>query len=94
MYIAIRICGKERMSDIALRYGISVEDIIELNGDDELFEGKRILIPIKQNKRYRVRPKDTLESIAQSHNVDLVRLKEKNNNIAHLFIGQIINIPC
>ena len=91
---------------IAMRFGVTVEDILDSNpqiiGPDVLFPGQVIGIPIPDlppavpGITYIIQTGDTLFSIAQQFGVDLDELIAANPQIADpniIFPGQFITIP-
>jgi spore germination protein len=83
--------------DIARRYGVSVESIVELNGLEELsylVVGQALVLPTTEFS-YRVEQGDSLWSIAQRFNTTVNQIASLNNistpNL--IFPGAILRIP-
>lgn len=90
----------EQLSDIAGKFGISVEDILKVNNYNltNLKPGDKINVPIRVNENfdyYVVKKGDTLYKIASIHNVDANTLAEVNGikTYDYLYPDQILIIP-
>lgn len=85
---------KETLNEIAARFGINKKTIIDTNkiSAEGIGEGKILLLNIMDGETYKVRPKDTLYSIANKHNVSAEALKAFNN-LSEVFVGELIRIP-
>lgn len=72
---------KESIVDIALKYGLPVDDICFVNGLEkkEVEPGSRITIPVPKSHLYRRHEGETLRDISQKFGVEEERLKEINN---------------
>ena len=90
----------DTLSEIAQKFGVTVEDIIEENNlrpPYTIYVGQKLKIPVgrKEYKYYRVRRGDTLSEIAQKFGVsvkDIIRA----NNLKRPYIirvGQVLRIP-
>lgn len=90
----------EQLSDIAGKFGISVEDILKVNNYNltNLKPGDKINVPTRVNENfdsYVVKKGDTLYKIANIHNVDVNTLAEVNGikTYDYLYPDQILIIP-
>ncbi len=90
----------EQLSDIAGKFGISVEDILKVNNYNltNLKPGDKINVPTRVNENfdsYVVKKGDTLYKIASIHNVDVNTLAEVNGikTYDYLYPDQILIIP-
>ena len=95
----------DNLSNIASRYGISVNDLRSINNltSDTLFIGQQLLVPIGSDVidtnitnyvDYRIVSGDTLYSIANRYGVGVDELKSLNNlSNNSLSIGQVIKVP-
>lgn len=90
----------EQLSDIAGKFGISVEDILKVNNYNltNLKPGDKINVPTRVNENfdsYVVKKGDTLYKIASIHNVDANTLAEVNGikTYDYLYPDQILIIP-
>ena len=86
---------------IASTYGVSIEDLINVNNltSNILSIGQQITIPIKSVTEedfvvYKVMPNDTLYSIARRYNTKVDAIKSYNGLTSNILsIGQVIQIP-
>ena len=105
--------GKETFFGLAQKYNISIDDLKRYNLDlysRELQENERITIPlfsktpdmvqkgVQGQKRYVVKPQETLWKIAKNHNISVEEIErmnknEKGFNANNLKEGQEIWIP-
>lgn len=90
----------EQLSDIAGKFGISVEDILKVNNYNltNLKPGDKINVPTRVNENfdsYVVKKGDTLYKIASINNVDVNTLAEVNGikTYDYLYPDQILIIP-
>ncbi|MBE3580967.1 MAG: LysM peptidoglycan-binding domain-containing protein [Thermoanaerobacteraceae bacterium] len=96
----------DTMFNIAARFGISLDDLIEANphiaDPDLIFPGQILCVPLKDRKAcphgfiYVVRPGDTLFEIARRFGVSVERIVAANLQITDpnvIFPGQRICIP-
>ncbi len=90
----------EQLSDIAGKFGISVEDILKVNNYNltNLKPGDKINVPTRVNENfdsYVVKKGDTLYKIASIHNIDVNTLAEVNGikTYDYLYPDQILIIP-
>lgn len=96
----------DTLSEIALKYGVSVKQLLEWNNlkNDKIPVGKvlRVTQPEQTNEQkqetvvtYKVKSGDVLSVIASKYNVSTAALMYKNNiqNPKHLQIGQVLVIP-
>ncbi len=85
----------DSLYSIANKYGITVNEIKQLNGltTNNLYIGQRIKLPIIDNDYYIVKNGDTLYSIAKKYNMSVNDIKRINNlTNDNLYVGQKINI--
>lgn len=97
-YTTYTVVKGDSLWSIAKRYGITVDDIIQLNNLStiDLKIGDILLIPNTETnqKTYTVKSGDSLWSIAKANNITVEQLKEINNLTSNLLsIGQILIIP-
>ncbi len=98
--ITYKVKRGDTLSEIAQKFGVTVEDIIEENNlrpPYTIYVGQRLKIPVgkKGYKYYRVKSGDTLSEIAQKFGVS-VRDIIRANNLKKPYIirvGQILRIP-
>ncbi len=91
----------ETLSGIALRYGVTVEDLVAANGlnnPDLIFIGQVLVIPrpgATGGQVYTIRAGDTLSAIARRYGVSVSDLVAANglSNPDAIFAGQQITIP-
>ena len=89
----VRVKAGDTLHKIAKLAGVPAYIITRYNGVTEIREGMRLIIPEPKGNKYVVKPLDTLGSIAEAHGVSERKLKENNNGIESVFLGQIIYIP-
>lgn len=85
----------DSLYSIANKYGITVNEIKQLNGltTNNLYIGQRIKLPIIDNDYYIVKNGDTLYSIAKKYNMSVIDIKRINNlTNDNLYVGQKLNI--
>ena len=98
-YEVYTVKSGDSLWSIATNYGVSVDDIINLNnlGTTILQIGQQILIPKKvesEKNVYIVKAGDNLYSIANKYNITVNELKKVNNlENNNLSIGQELIIP-
>ena len=99
-YEVYTVVSGDTLYSIALRYGVSVNDIKSLNNltSNNLSIGQRLQIPLKEttssNFIYTVKRGDTLYGIANSFGIsvsDIINLNNLSSN--NIFIGQELLIP-
>lgn len=82
---------------ISQRYGVTVDDLIEINNleNADLQIGDKLKIPkTKPKKTYTVKKGDSLWSIAKEFNVSVEELKIANSLTSNLIsVGQVLIIP-
>jgi LysM repeat protein len=98
--LTYKVKSGDTLSEIAQKYGVTVEDIIEVNNlrpPYVIYKGQRLKIPDKRNKYkyYKVKSGDTLSEIAEKYRVsvkDIIRANRlKRPYIVR--VGQILRIP-
>jgi murein DD-endopeptidase MepM/ murein hydrolase activator NlpD len=91
----------ETLYRIAQRYGLTVDDLVRLNGianPNDIEVGQRLLVPAKPGaepaKVHVVQPGETLRSIAQLYNLSVEQLATLNNiaNPNSIYVGQTLKI--
>jgi murein DD-endopeptidase MepM/ murein hydrolase activator NlpD len=91
----------ETLYRIAQRYGLTVDDLVRLNGitnPNDIAVGQRLLVPskpgVEQPKAHVVQPGETLRSIAQLYNVSVEQLAALNNiaNPNSIYVGQVLKV--
>ena len=90
------VVSGDNLYNIALKYGVSVVDIINLNNlsSTVVIPGQVLLIPNKGATTYTVKRGDTLYGIASSYGVSVDEIKSLNNLTSNtLSIGQELLIP-
>ncbi|MBR2840804.1 MAG: LysM peptidoglycan-binding domain-containing protein [Bacilli bacterium] len=91
MYSIYEVETNDTLSSVANKVGISIDELASINGimaGTILTPGQLIIVPNKTNeneyfKRYKIRPNDTIYSIAKANNLnpsDLLRLNGLNEN--------------
>ncbi len=98
--ITYKVKSGDTLSEIAQKYNVTVEDIIEENHLKKpyvIYKGQRLKIPNKRDKYiyYKVRRGDTLSEIAEKYKVS-VRDIVKANRLRKPYtirVGQILRIP-
>jgi len=93
----------ERLTDISIRYGVSLQDLIETNhiaNPDRILPGQVIVLPPKDGyadyaRTYRVDRGDTLSSIGRKFGVSWQQLAAYNHiwNPNYIQAGMLIKIP-
>ena len=89
----------DNLYDLSRKFGVSVEDITELNKlkNNNLGIGDELLVPInnlRSNNNYVVKSGDTISQIADKHGIKSKDLKSANNlKNDRLQIGQKLSIP-
>ena len=87
----------DTLYNIAKRYGISINMLIDKNNlDNNLLKiGQKLIIPNTSNyQTYVVRTNDTINSIANDFNIDIDTIKRLNNlQTNDIIVGQILLIP-
>jgi len=97
-YITYTVVKGDSLWSISKRYGVTIDDIIQLNNLNtiDLKIGDTLLIPNTEitTKTYTVKRGDSLWSIAKANNISVDQLKEANNLTSNLLsIGQVLIIP-
>jgi LysM repeat protein len=93
-----RVAAGEVLGTIAAHYGVSVQQILDLNPGldaDRIREGKSIAIGgERRSVRYAVQPGDSLSSIAKANEVTLSELRRWNPKLDpdHIRAGQELSI--
>ena len=96
----------ETLTEIADTYGVTAEEILQLNGienADTIIVGQRLRIPLKELDAaapappgtHRVQPGETLSEIAKRYAVELAALMELNglDDPNAVFSGQLLALP-
>jgi LysM repeat protein len=92
----------DTLSEIAKRYGTTVEALMQANGISEatgIHAGTHLVIPppvsaVVASVTYEVQPGDTLSGIASRYKVSVSRIKQANGLKSDMLkIGQKLNIP-
>ncbi|MDD4188322.1 MAG: LysM peptidoglycan-binding domain-containing protein [Bacilli bacterium] len=99
--IAYQVIKGDTMWGIAIKYDITIDDLINANPNIKnpnlIYPGQIINIPRQNNiSSYTILPGDTMWSIAQKHNISFNNLASANpqlKNTSIIYPGQIINIP-
>ncbi len=98
--LTYRVKKGDTLSEIAQKFNVTVEDIIEANNlkyPYVIYAGQKLKIPVgrKEYKYYRVRSGDTLSEIAQKFGVSIKDIIRANNLKRPYIIrvGQILRIP-
>lgn len=96
-YDIYEVVKGDSLWSIAQRYGITVDELINLNNLDNinLKIGDKLKVPAtKGQKTYTVQKGDSLWSIARENNTTVDELKAINNLTSNLLtIGQVLTIP-
>ncbi|OYT17576.1 MAG: hypothetical protein B7C24_01930 [Bacteroidetes bacterium 4572_77] len=108
-YAFYTVQPKETLFTISKRFGISIDALMYLNDlkNDQITNGQRLLIPkklimqqgaIQEGKakyvQHKVKPKQTLYSIAREYAVSMEEIKKINRlTDFNIGIGQMLNIP-
>jgi spore germination protein len=87
----------ESLFSIAKRYGVTVEDIVRVNGMDEgdqLVIGQTILVPTR-DRTHTVRPGESLWSIARRYHVSVQEIAQLNgiSTSSAVSAGTVLRIP-
>lgn len=85
----------DTLYSIANKYGVSVNDLMQINNliSDNLTIGQILKIPYQEATVYTVKNGDTLYSIARKYNISVDELKEKNNLSNNIIsVGQVLNV--
>ncbi len=98
--LTYKVKSGDTLSEIAQKYNVTVEDIIEANNlkpPYTIYKGQRLKIPNKRDKYiyYKVRRGDTLSEIAEKYKVsvrDIIRANRLKKPYT-IRIGQILRIP-
>ena len=92
----------DTLFSIAQQFGISVEELKQLNGltEDTIYVGQKLRVPGSPPEReeyieYIVQPGDTLFSIARRFGVDMQELAQLNGitDPSTIYVGQRLRIP-
>ena len=95
----------DTLSEIAQRFGLSVDAIVRANGiadPDLIFAGQILCVPprghqeaVRPTEPYIVQPEDTLSSIAEDFHLSVDELVRYNRirNPDLIFVGQIVCAP-
>ena len=82
----------ETMESIARDYNTTMLSLKNFNPNlHAISAGDCIFVGDINRQFYVVKPTDTLDSIAQAHNISTEKLKQKNN-LKEIFIGQLLSI--
>lgn len=86
--IIVKVGYQETLSKIAERFNLSVSILVKANGKNEVEEGDYVLVPFKAQAIHIVRPLQSLSDISKIYGVSVEKLKEINNLVAPLYVGQ------
>ena len=79
--------------DVYKEFNTSNENVLRNNKNLKYYNGEIIKIKVNDFKTHFVKPAETLQQIADSYGVDILKMKEDNNlENDKLFIGQRIKI--
>ncbi len=102
MYTIYQVMAGEDLEDVANKAGISVEELMMINGltDRKLTPGEYVVIPNQMGenmyfRRYTIEKGDTIYSIAREYNLNpksLLRLNGLNENDT-IYPGDTIFVP-
>lgn len=99
------VCWGENLTGIAVRYGTTIQAIMNANGlanPNRIYAGQRLIIPTAStpapvnNCAYIVRAGDSLSGIAYLYGVSVNSIVQANNilNPNRIYAGQRLAIPC
>jgi LysM repeat protein len=92
----------ETLADIAARYGVTVDQLIELNNlreGNRLYTNMRLVVkpaphPADATKYYVVKKGDTMMGIARKFGTSVAAIQDANNlNGTVIYVGQLLKIP-
>ena len=86
--IIVKVGYGESLEKIARRFNLPVSMLAKLNGKSQVEEGDYILVPFKANAVHIVRPMQSLADISAIYGVSIEKLKQSNNIVAPLYVGQ------
>jgi len=88
---------KDTLSAISRRYGISLGQILKINGlslREKIYPGQKLLIPYKMGVWHPVKKYETLWRIARTYGVSLEEIKQANRLSSNeIKVGQKLFIP-
>ena len=98
MYSIYEVLNKETLNDIAKKLNISIDELIELNGQlGDIMPGQLLIVPKQDNfyQTYIVKKGDNLYSIAQKYNTDTKTLELLNglDGDDYIYPNQRLLIP-
>ena len=97
MYNIYEVKNNETISDIANKLNVSVDQLMEINGElSDITQGQLIIVPNKNNYTiYTVRQGDTLYGIAKKNNIKVKSIKLFNGlkENEYLYPNQKLMIP-
>lgn len=94
-----RVAIGESLFSISQKYGVTYDEIAELNrfllAPERIFNKQILLVPKDKENTYRVKAQDSLYKISNSLNVSVLALAAANNitDVNSLHVGQLLNIP-
>ena len=97
MYNIYEVKNNETISDIANKLNVSVDQLMEINGElSDITQGQLIIVPNKNNYTiYTVSQGDTLYGIAKRNNIDVKSIELFNGlkENEYLYPNQKLKIP-
>ncbi len=90
-FIIYKVLRNESFMEISKKFNVPIQVLYKENDKKETFEGDRIIVIRDSKILHVVKPAETLQQIANMHNVSIEHIK-KNNTITEIFIGQILSI--
>ena len=97
MYNVYQVMFGDTLESIANKYGITIEELISINGNGDIGYGDFIVVPSKVSDfmNYTIQKGDTLYSISRKYNVPVDSIISLNglNQDDYLYPNEVIIIP-
>ena len=97
MYNVYQVMFGDTLESIANKYGITIDELISINGNSDIKYGDFIVVPSKVSEfmNYEVVEGDTIYSVALKYNVPVNSILVLNglNPDEYIYPGEVIVIP-
>ena len=97
MYNVYQVMFGDTLESIANKYGITIDELVSINGNSNIGYGDFIVVPSKISDfmNYTVLEGDTLYTIASKYNVSVDSIVALNglNKDEYIYPGEVIIIP-
>lgn len=91
-YTVIQVTRGDTAAKLARKYKTTERSLFALNGTPSFTEGERLIVAT-DNRRYTVKPLDTIESIAVKFSTTVQNLSAANGGLTEIFLGETLFLP-